>query len=68
MKASAANLEKHVRALTDDIGIRLAGSPEEYKAAEYIKNETLSLDIVKKDGLTEKCDLNGHNCYIDVER
>ena len=36
--------------------------------AEYIKNETLSLDIVKKDGLTEKCDLNGHDCYIDVER
>ena len=36
--------------------------------AEYIKNETLSLDIVKKDGLTELCDLNGHDCYIDVER
>ena len=36
--------------------------------ADYIKNETLSLDIVKKDGLTEKCDLNGHDCYIDVER
>ena len=36
--------------------------------AEYIKNETLSLDIVKKDELTEKCDLNGHDCYIDVER
>ena len=36
--------------------------------SEYIKNETLSLDIVKKDGLTEKCDLNGHECYIDVER
>ena len=36
--------------------------------SEYIKNETLSLDIVKKDGLTEQCDLNGHNCYIDVER
>ena len=36
--------------------------------SEYIKNETLSLDIVKKDGLEEKCDLNGHDCYIDVER
>ncbi len=36
--------------------------------SEYIKNETLSLDIVKKDGLTEQCDLNGHDCYIDVER
>ncbi len=36
--------------------------------SEYIKNETLSLNIVKKDDLTEQCDLNGHNCYIDVER
>ena len=35
---------------------------------EYIKAETLSLDIVKKDNLTEKSDLNGHECYIDVER
>ena len=36
---------------------------------EYaLPGETLSLDIVKKDGLTEKCDLNGHDCYIDVER
>ena len=36
--------------------------------AEYIKNETLALEIVKKEDLTEKCDLNGHECYIDVER
>lgn len=36
--------------------------------AEYIKNETLSLNIVKKDVQQEKCDLNGHECYIDVER
>ncbi|MDE5888959.1 MAG: class I tRNA ligase family protein, partial [Bacilli bacterium] len=36
--------------------------------ADYIKNETLSLSIVKKDDLTEKCDLNGHECLIDVER
>ncbi len=35
---------------------------------DYIKNETLSLDIVKKDNLQEKYDLNGHECYIDVER
>ncbi|MGN1372007.1 MAG: isoleucine--tRNA ligase [Candidatus Coprovivens sp.] len=35
---------------------------------EYIKAETLSLDIIKKDNLTELCDLNGHECYIDVER
>lgn len=36
--------------------------------ADYIKNETLSLNIIKKEGLTEKCDLNGHECLIDVER
>ncbi len=36
MKETSRNLEKHVRSLTDDIGIRLAGSPQEYQAAEYI--------------------------------
>ena len=35
---------------------------------EYIQNETLATSIVKKDNLTELCDLNGHECYIDVER
>ena len=38
------------------------------KFNEYIKHETLSTDIEKKDNLTEKYDLNGHECYIDVER
>ena len=38
------------------------------KFSDYIKNETLSLEIVKKDNLQEEYDLNGHNCYIDVER
>lgn len=41
MNASAANLEKHVRALTDQIGVRLAGSAEEYQAAEYLRDELL---------------------------
>ena len=35
---------------------------------DYIQNETLSLDIIKKDKLKENYDLNGHICYIDVER
>ena len=35
---------------------------------EYIKNETLSTEIIKKDNLPEEYDLNGHNCSIDVER
>lgn len=58
MKASAANLEKHVRALTDDIGIRLAGSPEEYKAAEYIKNEFLKYSpdaVIEEFPVRERC-------------
>ena len=38
------------------------------KFKEYIQNETLSLDIIAKDNLKEKYDLNGHECLIDVER
>ncbi len=41
MKTLSANLEKHVRALCDDIGIRLAGSEQEYQAAEYVKKKCL---------------------------
>ena len=36
--------------------------------SEYIKHETLSLDITKKDGLKDNYDLNGHDCLIDIER
>ena len=39
---------------------------EQFK--EYIQAETLSTEIIKKDNLTEKYDLNGHECTIDVER
>ena len=35
---------------------------------EFIKNETLSLNIEKKEGLTESFDLNGHEVYLTVER
>jgi len=38
------------------------------KFEEFIKNETLSVDIVVKFNITEEVDLNGHNTYIDVER
>ena len=38
------------------------------KFEEFIKNETLSVDIVVKFNLTEEVDLNGHITYIDVER
>lgn len=36
MQMTSVNLERHVRFLTEKIGVRLAGSPEEYQAAEYI--------------------------------
>ena len=36
--------------------------------AEYIKSETLSVEIIKEDNLSEKYALNGHDCYIDVKR
>lgn len=35
---------------------------------EMIKKETLSIDIIKKDGLKEEFDLNGIKVYLDVER
>jgi len=39
MKADAAKLEKHVRTLSEEIGVRLAGSPQELRAARYIAEE-----------------------------
>ena len=38
------------------------------KFEEFIKNETLSIDIVVKFNLTEEVDLNGHMTQIDVEK
>ena len=36
--------------------------------SEFIKNETLSIDIVKVDNLNETFDLNGHTTFIDIKR
>jgi len=58
MEASASNLEKHVRALTDGIGVRMAGSPQEYQAAEYIKSEFLkysSKATIEEFPVFERC-------------
>ena len=38
------------------------------KYSEFIKSETLSIDIKVKFNLTEEVDLNGHTTQIDVER
>ena len=35
---------------------------------EMIKKETLSLEIIKKNDLTEEFDLNGTNVKLDVEK
>lgn len=35
---------------------------------EFIKGETLSIDIKEKTDLIEEVNLNGHLTFIDVER
>lgn len=35
---------------------------------DFIQNETLALDINKKEHLNETFDLNGHEVYLDVEK
>lgn len=39
MQITARGLETHTRMLTDTIGVRLAGSPQERRAAEYLAAE-----------------------------
>lgn len=45
--ADAASLKQHVEALSEDIGVRLMGTPNEYAAAEYIEGQ---LDSYGYDG------------------
>ena len=35
---------------------------------EFIKNETLSLELIEKENLSYQIDLNGHETTIDVEK
>ena len=35
---------------------------------EFIKNETLALDIIESNNLTEEFDLNGHSATLSVEK
>ena len=35
---------------------------------DYIKSETLAVDIIEKNDLNEKFDLNGHEVYLTVEK
>ncbi len=58
MSETAKNLEKHVRALTDDIGVRLAGSEGERKAAEYLRDAFLKYSpnvTIEEFPINERC-------------
>ena len=58
--------------IVDRINIYYSGDEEVENTIsefeEFIKNETLSLNIEKKENLTESFDLNGHEVYLAVER
>jgi isoleucyl-tRNA synthetase len=38
------------------------------KHIDLIKSETLCIDLIKKEDLTESYDLNGYNVYINVKK
>jgi len=58
--------------IVDRINIYYYGDEEFVKALnqymDYIKNETLAVEIISKENLTDKFDLNGHEVYLDVEK
>ena len=58
--------------ITDRINIYYKGDSDIDKTVDmfndFIKKETLALSIDKKDNLTEKIELNGHEVLIKVER
>lgn len=53
--ADAASLKQHVTALSEDIGVRLMGTPNEYAAAEYIEGQ---LDSYGYDGQISEYTIN----------
>lgn len=58
MHEIGANLEKHLRVLTDRIGVRLAGSVREYRAAEYIADAFRNYSprvAIEKFPVMERC-------------
>ncbi|MCP4453025.1 MAG: hypothetical protein GY809_16305, partial [Planctomycetes bacterium] len=38
-RMSPQNIERHIRALTEEIGVRLAGSAQEKQAADYVADQ-----------------------------
>ncbi|MBQ9338695.1 MAG: M28 family peptidase [Lentisphaeria bacterium] len=58
MDETCTNLEKNLRVLTDRIGIRLAGSKQEYQAAEYLAEtfrQYSSRVTIEKYPVMERC-------------
>ena len=58
MNTTSSNLEKNLRVLTDRIGVRLAGSPQEYQAAEFIAEtfrQYSSRVTIEKFPVRERC-------------
>lgn len=53
--ADAASLKQHVTVLSEDIGVRLMGTPNEYAAAEYIEGQ---LDSYGYDGQISEYTIN----------
>lgn len=58
--------------VADRINLYYNGDDEIKKSIEqfetYIKKETLSLKIEKREGLNIEYDLNGHSTFIDIEK
>ena len=58
--------------ITDRIILYYQGTPAFEKALEmfkeYIQEETLATEIVKKEDITETFDINGENVKIDLEK
>ncbi|MBO7147524.1 MAG: hypothetical protein J6W81_07230 [Lentisphaeria bacterium] len=58
MNNISLNLEKHVRALSEEIGVRLAGSAGERQAAEYLRDECLKYTphvTIEEFPVNERC-------------
>lgn len=63
--ADAASLKQHVTALSEDIGVRLMGTPNEYAAAEYIEGQ---LDSYGYDGQILEYSINASTvAAIDIK-
>jgi len=58
--------------IVDRINLFYNGDEEFVKALnkymDYIKSETLAVEVVQKENLTDKFDLNGHEVYLDIEK